>query len=90
MSYTGDAPIRCNDDELTAGIPTPRPSPNRAYTHADKLRIISRLLDAWGLCPTMRLGQFLFVAALAGDEHISQISDEGLAVAAEIWSEEYK
>ena len=90
MSYTGDVPIRANDDELTAGIPTPRPSPNRAYTHADKLRIISRLLDAWGDVPTMRLGQLLYTAAIAGDEHITQISDEGLARAVELWSEEYK
>ena len=82
--------IRANDDEYEQARPTPRPSPTRAYLHADKVRIMSQLLEAWSLCPTMRLGQLLYVAAIAGDEHLTQISDEGLATAVRIWSEQYK
>lgn len=90
MSYTSDIPIRSNDDELSAGVPTPRPSPNVAYTEGQKAAVLGRILSAWLMCPGMRLGQLLYVAALGGDEHLSQISDVGLAVAAETWVEEYK
>lgn len=90
MSYTGDVPIRCNDDELTAGIPTPRPSPTTAYTEADKIAIVSRLVNAWFLCPQLRLGQLIYVAAVNAEDHVSTIKDTELAKAVEKWVEDYK
>lgn len=89
MSYD-EHRVLADEDELSAGRPTPRPSPTRAYLHSEKVEVISRILDAWSLCPTMRLGQLLYVAAIAGDEHLTQISDKGLALAVQIWSEQYK
>ena len=77
-------------DEHEPAKPTPVPSATRAYTEADKIRVVSRILQAWFLCPGMRLGQLLYAAAAQEGHHVSQIKDTEFAEAVEKWCEEYR
>lgn len=77
-------------DELTAGVPTPRPTPSRAYTEGDKALVLGKILSAWLDVPGMRPGQLLYAAAVYADKHVSQIKDKEFAEAVEKWAREYR